>query len=484
MKEYSIPGDASYPPTRICAKWYDDITKAYLWNSGASYCIVLINFLLRMFIILLIKRIGYSTESMQTKYIKNGVFIVSFFNTAVLLLLVNANLSQAGIPIFGGLLNGQHPDFTGEWYNDIGNNIVSAMLYIAYWPIIEFFVYWFMRLTFRVLDKGLCACGVDSTKCKTISQYVDLYSGPEYLIHYKYSAIMNMVFITFMYGAGLPILFPIALLGLFILYFTERLLVAYSYRQPPQFDEKLNKSTIEILKGAPVLYFMFGFWMFGNTQIFDHNKVMPKDTITQAQPAMHDLYNCWEINQATPFLICACITFCIVIFKKPIRYFINTYIVKYHEVTMAEEELDNYFRSLSGVAKDWWLAEERLCRDRLHFSILNDGAFQKMQQVVPGPNLIQGVASYDILANPNYQSAFEYVPAAVENRKIFIVDDDENEENNEAQSDLVRLVLNLAYLPEYQAHRFKFNKEAYMGVMGKAFGGMLMSQSIGMSINH
>lgn len=62
---------------------------------------------------------------------------------------------------------------------------------------------------------------------------------------------MNIAFVTFMYGAGIPALFPIAVMSYFLLYVCERLCVAYSYKQPPAFDEKLNKSTINILVWAP-----------------------------------------------------------------------------------------------------------------------------------------------------------------------------------------------------------------------------------------
>ena len=211
-----------------------------------------------------IKKVGYATESEQTKYIKNGVFIVSFFNTAILLLIVNADLNYSGIPLIGKILNGRHTDFSPDWYNEIGNNIVSAMISVAMWPIIEFFGFYGMRFTFRLLDRGICSCDTYKTKKRTIQQYIDVYSGPEYMIHYKYSSIMMQTYVAFMYGAGIPILFPIALMGMFILYCVERLCVAFSYKQPPVFDEKLNKSTINILRGAPFLYVLFGFWMYGN----------------------------------------------------------------------------------------------------------------------------------------------------------------------------------------------------------------------------
>lgn len=39
----------------------------------------------------LIDYIGYYTESEQTRAVKKSVFFAQFFNTAILLLLINAN---------------------------------------------------------------------------------------------------------------------------------------------------------------------------------------------------------------------------------------------------------------------------------------------------------------------------------------------------------------------------------------------------------
>jgi hypothetical protein len=38
-------------------------------------------------------------------------------------------------------------------------------------------------------------------------------------MHYKYSTLMNIVFVTFMYGFGMPTLFPIACFSFIVLYF-------------------------------------------------------------------------------------------------------------------------------------------------------------------------------------------------------------------------------------------------------------------------
>jgi hypothetical protein len=48
-----------------------------------------------------------------------------------------------------------------------------------------------------------------------MSKYKDLYSGSDYVIHFKYAGVLNITFITMMYGIGMPILFPVAAFNYF-----------------------------------------------------------------------------------------------------------------------------------------------------------------------------------------------------------------------------------------------------------------------------
>jgi len=51
-------------------------------------------------------------------------------NTGPFLLLANADLSEAGIPILSSIFtNGYHKDFTVGWYRDVGKIIQQAMIY-------------------------------------------------------------------------------------------------------------------------------------------------------------------------------------------------------------------------------------------------------------------------------------------------------------------------------------------------------------------
>jgi hypothetical protein len=53
------------------------------------------------------------------------------------------------------------------------------------------------------------------TKKTTMGKFKDLWSDGNYVVHFKYSGILNIVFITMMYGMGLPLLFPIAAFNFF-----------------------------------------------------------------------------------------------------------------------------------------------------------------------------------------------------------------------------------------------------------------------------
>ena len=55
-------------------------------------------------------------------------------------------------------------------------------------------------------------------------------------MHLKYAHMLTLTWVTFLFAPGMPILFPIALIGMVVLYTTDRLAVAYWCRRPPIYD--------------------------------------------------------------------------------------------------------------------------------------------------------------------------------------------------------------------------------------------------------
>mmetsp|Transcript_33793 Transcript_33793/g.44587 ORF Transcript_33793/g.44587 Transcript_33793/m.44587 type:complete len:597 (-) Transcript_33793:841-2631(-) len=247
----------------ICGEYMDLVGKVTLLTSMLSYLLIGLNYVLRTVCIMMVDWIGYPTETERLSKTTSVTFFVQFFNSGVLLLLINANLAEQ--PLSFGLTSGTLPDFNGGWFKTIGNVLVGAMMFNLYYPALEAFLYWFLRWQGRCRDRGCkCPSEKETTKQKAIQGYLDMYAGPVYYMHYKYSSIMTITFITFMYGFGIPILFPIACVSFWVLYCVEKLLLFYGYRLPPMYDERLSEAVVSKLQFAPVLYLAFGYWMASN----------------------------------------------------------------------------------------------------------------------------------------------------------------------------------------------------------------------------
>lgn len=89
-------------------------------------------------------------------------------------------------------------------------------MFTAVYPIAELVIFGTILYLKRAKDQGTLFIDrlPTNTSLTTISQYYNLYAGPEFLIHYRYSSINKIILISFMYGAGEPVLFLISWVAL------------------------------------------------------------------------------------------------------------------------------------------------------------------------------------------------------------------------------------------------------------------------------
>jgi len=97
--------------------------------------------------------------------------------------------------------------------------------------------------------------------------------GTRQIMHFKYSAILNSVFVTFMFGFGIPILFPICAVTLFVTYLIEQSSFYYSYKLPPMYDELLSQTVLDTCMFAPLFYLGFGYWMASSRQLISNDSL-------------------------------------------------------------------------------------------------------------------------------------------------------------------------------------------------------------------
>ena len=236
--------------------------------------------------------------------------------------------------------------------------MVYSVLFIGVWPMIEFMTFYSLSLFLRLVDRGgLCRTRY-STKKNTIQQYVDLYGGPEYQMHWKYSNMMNVVWVAMIFGPGVPMLYPCACFTFIVNYIDERLCLAYYFKQPPNYDHQLSLDSIEIMKWAVPVNLFISFWMFSNQQIFTNHVHPVVDTLAN-EVTGHTLSNGLDVIPAWPCLVVGII----VTLYLTYQLFRNQVIKKYFpsllkpEITIVED-LPPFTRALREEDRTWLIEEE------------------------------------------------------------------------------------------------------------------------------
>ena len=142
------------------------------------------------------------------------MFAATFFNTGLLLLIINANMSEHKPYWLTKYINGAYYDYSVNWYYNVGEIIVQTMTINALLPWITIGVGFGIPWLKKNLDNAFSG-DIYTTKKTAMAQYKELYSGSKYVIHFKSAIVINIVWVTMFYGIGMPILFPLAALNFF-----------------------------------------------------------------------------------------------------------------------------------------------------------------------------------------------------------------------------------------------------------------------------
>jgi len=151
----------------LCEEWFLNYTKIISTLTGVSLSISFINYFLKYIIRFLTKMEGSHTveEMLQSQISK--LWIVSFLNTAVIILIINANISKAiKIPEGFPILAGKHYDFSGSWFESVGSTISISCFIACFMPITNIISAVVKNLR-TYLDRG---CTNDLKKTKKLLQ--------------------------------------------------------------------------------------------------------------------------------------------------------------------------------------------------------------------------------------------------------------------------------------------------------------------------
>ena len=241
--------------------------------------------------------IHFESLTNKMKIVVVSVSLIFFLNYGLLYLIGPIKFNVTGKYGFG-----YYSDFNHSWFDTVGVLIFNAMLINAIWPIIAVLITTLVsKLTVFCDRRDSCKqlrCrrrieqaaeqkeGSGNTKSKSLYAYQEKHIGPEFEIHYHYAQMLVIAWVTFLFAPGIPLLFPLALLGMIILYVTNRLQLAYQCRAPPVYDNSINTFTVSLLNPAPLLYAGFGAWLYSNQQAF-FDKYSEQVTSELFMPSQH-----------------------------------------------------------------------------------------------------------------------------------------------------------------------------------------------------
>lgn len=139
------------------------------------------------------------------------------------------------------------------------------------------------------------------------------------------------------YGAGMPLLFPIAACTFIINYCCQRYTVAFQVKLPAALDDRLTKLCMTILSWGCFAYVINGFWAYFNHQIFIKASYEFIDTSEEKMKSGHLVtFNLFWFM----FGVCALLV---------VFFFKSLMSAKKFEV---DEDLPNFFHSVTLTSAD------------------------------------------------------------------------------------------------------------------------------------
>ena len=340
--------------------------------------IIIGDIFLEAFANLCIRWIKYDNKTVEISKIQSAVFVLTFFNNGLTILLINANFGFVSQYHF--LFNGVFTDFSDDWYDQISEFLVSPMFMEIINPITIFLFWYFIQKALALIDRRFTDQKLYRTQCKLVYDYADLYSGTENELSDKYPQMLTISFLAIFYGFGLPLIPITVLIVLVVTYIFDKITAMLYHRKPPLYDNSLNKAWIFFLRWGVFCYAAIAYWMLTNKQMFDNviDPITCKDDIED----YHHYPNEIPKKPQQVFLLIFTIGLFIVLFMHNFVVYVVCDIFETTDVEYTKEIEGLTSFSLSLQQKDMCLIakEDKHRREHHAYKVLFDSFYNKISK--------------------------------------------------------------------------------------------------------
>jgi hypothetical protein len=417
----------------LCKDYARDAIIAQLLLGLAALSYIIVNSLLSIFIRRLVKAEKHRSRQDTDRAIVLRLFCLSFVNTSLLPLVLSSQWFLSFLGLSGSLTG--VTDFDSQWYETVGVMMLLTVSATVVAPHVEpIYLYW--------QQQGKVKPGSKKVKhAYSQTELNKLYLGPEFPIAIRYAQLLNLFFMTFVYSAGMPIMYLMGAVGFFVTYWVDKAVFIRLYRTPPDYDISIGTDATRLLPYALLLHLLIAGWVYGNKEIFiskdyfadqvatsatgDGAAVGGTTSLTQSGREFIDDYDQYDISarlfqvHMLPIMVLMFCAMSWLLLLKPINALFGASCECCQEGgKRAERIVDDKLwagRKLRGtnvtisalLQHDQQL-ERRLQRERVQ--IERAGGRSDVPRTFTGETadkkFVQGLESYNIFANPKYQEMF------------------------------------------------------------------------------
>ena len=240
-----------------CAPYVLDRVEVLAWRIGAVVLVVVINAVMKVVMRVLVNFEFWHSVTDVEKSVMIKTYVAQLFNTALLTLVIGADLPEVnkylqGTPLQGGMFAGAYRDFDSKWYNEVGQALTITLVSQSLAPRLVVYMLLGVKSIQRKFLKG---------RALTQKDLDDIFLGIEFDISKEYAEVLMVITMVLMYGSGMPVLYLVGCVALLLKMWQDKYVLLRRCRKPVRMSSQLAESTVSVLLTSAILHLCFGIWM-------------------------------------------------------------------------------------------------------------------------------------------------------------------------------------------------------------------------------
>ena len=239
-----------------CAPYVLDRVEVLAWRVGAVVLVVVINAFMKVIMRVLVNFELWHSVTDVEKSVMIKTYVAQLFNTALLTLVIGADLPEVnqylkGTPLEGGMFAGAYRDFDAKWYSEVGLALTITLVSQSLAPRVIYVLLGVKSIQRRFLK----------SRALTQKDMDDIFLGLEFDISKEYAEVLMLVTMVLMYGSGMPVLYLVGCVALLLKMWQDKYVLLRRCKKPVRMSSKLAESTVSVLLLSAILHLCFGIWM-------------------------------------------------------------------------------------------------------------------------------------------------------------------------------------------------------------------------------